>query len=74
MQGTPPRRQAEDRLLELRAVVELLATLLRDEPASRWLRTPNPELGYEKPIDLLAEGRYREVVGVLLALAEGVTA
>lgn len=26
-----------------------------------------------KPIDLLAEGRYREVIGALLALAEGLT-
>ena len=72
--GTPPRRQAEDRLLELKAVVDLLGQVLDDEPAANWLRTPNPDLGYDKPIDLLTEGQYRRVIGSLLAIAEGVTA
>jgi uncharacterized protein (DUF2384 family) len=55
--GTPPRRQAEDRPLELKAVVDLLSQVLEDEPATIWLRTPSPDLGYDQPIDLLREGQ-----------------
>ncbi len=47
---------------------------MRDDAARLWLRSPNPDLGYEKPLDLVAEGQYQRVIDVLLALAEGVTA
>jgi hypothetical protein len=36
--------------------------------------TPNPDLAYDKPLDLIAHGNYQRVVDLLLALAEGVTA
>ena len=39
-----------------------------------WIRSPNPDLGYEKPLDLITEGQYRRVIGAILAMAEGVTA
>jgi hypothetical protein len=38
------------------------------------LRSPVPDLDYEKPLDLVADGRWRTVVDTLLAFAEGVTA
>ena len=69
-----PRRDTEERLLELKAVVDLLRRVLRDEPARLWLRSPNPDLSYEKPLDVVARGDYQKVIGVILALAEGVTA
>lgn len=69
-----PRRGREERLLELKAVVDLLRGTLREEPARLWLRSPNPELGYEKPLDLLERGEYRRVIAAVLAMAEGVTA
>lgn len=69
-----PRREAEDRLLELKAVVDTLRTVLREEPARLWLRSPNPELDWRKPLDLVADGDYRRVIGAILAMAEGVTA
>lgn len=74
MEGVEPRRASEERLLELRSVVDLLRQVMRDEPARIWLRSPEPELAYEKPLDLIGRGEYRRVIGVLLALAEGVTA
>lgn len=74
LEGVEPRRQAEERLLELKAVVDLLKQVLRDEPARLWIRSPNPDLGYEKPIDLIAQAQYRRVIGAILAMAEGVTA
>jgi uncharacterized protein (DUF2384 family) len=69
-----PRREAEERLLELKAVVDLLRTVIRDDAARMWLRAPNPDLRYEKPLDLIAAGEYQRVVDLLLAMAEGVTA
>lgn len=69
-----PRREAEERLLELRAVVDLARRVMRDDAVRYWMRSPNPELGYEKPLDLIAAGEYQRVVDLLLALAEGMTA
>ncbi len=60
-------------LLELKAVVDLLRRVLHDDAARLWLRSPNPDLNYEKPLDLVAAGDYQRVVDLLLALAEGVT-
>jgi putative toxin-antitoxin system antitoxin component (TIGR02293 family) len=71
---TAPRRDAEDRLLELKAVVDQLLGVLNDESARLWLRSPIPALDWQKPLDLIADGKYRQVVGAILALAEGVTA
>ena len=70
---TTPTRIAEERLLELRAVVDLARTVMNDDAARFWLHTPNSDLGHKKPFDLIAEGEYRRAVDLLLALAEGVT-
>lgn len=67
-----PRREARERLLEVLAVLERLSMVLRPEPAHDWLFSPNPQLGHEKPADLLREGRFREVLGLIDALGEGV--
>lgn len=69
-----PRRASEERLLELKAVLDLARRVLRPESARLWLRSPNPERSYEKPLDLISRGDYRLVIGALLATAEGVTA
>jgi len=68
-----PRRESEDRLLELKAVVDQLRAVLRDEPARLWLRSPNCSLEWEKPLDLIARGEYKRVIGALLGVSEGVT-
>ena len=68
-----PRRKAEDRLLELKAVTDQLRAVLCDEPARLWLRSPSPALDWRKPLELIAEGEYRRVIGAILAMAEGVT-
>lgn len=72
--GETPRRENEERFLELRAVVDALRQGLRDEPARLWLRSPVPALDYDKPLDLVERGEYRRVIGAIVALAEGVTA
>lgn len=73
-QETTPRREAEERLLELRAVIDLTRSVMSDDAARFWMRSPNRDLGYEKPLDLVAAGRYQRVIDLLLALSEGITA
>ncbi len=69
-----PRRASEERLLELKAVLDLARQTLPEPAARHWLRTPVPDLDYKKPIDVIADGQWRRVVDTLLAFAEGVTA
>lgn len=61
-------------LLDSNAAVDLARTVMSDDAASIWLRSPNPSLGYERPLDLIAAGDSQRVTDLLLALAEGVTA
>ncbi len=72
--GVDPRREAEDRLLEHDAVVDLAHRAMSDDAVRLWLRNPNSELGHETPLDLVDHGRYQDVIDLLLAVAEGVTA
>lgn len=68
---TVPRPGARERLLELIAVIEQLSGVLRPEAAHDWLFTPNSLLDNHKPVDLLRDGQYRQVLGAVDALAEG---
>lgn len=72
--GALPRRQNEERLLELKAVIDVLRQVMRDESARLWLRSPVPALDFEKPMDLIERGEYRRVIGAILSIGEGVTA
>ena len=72
--STPESAEDQQALLDLRAVVDLARRVMRDDAARFWMRSPNPDLGYEKPLDLVAEGQYQRVIDLLLSLAEGVTA
>lgn len=67
-----PRRDARERLLELLAVIDRLSGALRPDVAHDWLFSPNPALDHRKPAELLKEGKYREVLGAVDALGEGV--
>lgn len=69
-EAATPRRDAEERLLELRAVVDLARRVMRDDAARFWMRSPNPDLGYEKPLDVIAAGQYQRVVAELTRQAE----
>lgn len=69
---TAPRPDARERLLEILYVFDRLSKVLRPEAARDWLLTPNEMLDHEKPIELLAAGEYRRVLGAVEALAEGV--
>lgn len=69
---TAPQRSQRERLLEVIATLEQLSATLRPGAAHDWLLSPNGMLDYDKPIDLLAEGKFRRVLGAIDALADGV--
>jgi Protein of unknown function (DUF2384) len=67
-----PRVEAKERMFEALAVFDRLSSTLTPPAAHDWLFTPNGTLGYHKPIDLLRAGEFRQVLGAIDALAEGV--
>lgn len=69
---TEPRTEARRRLLEVLAVLEHLSGVLQPRAAHDWLFSPNPSIEHRKPVELLAEGNFRQVLGLIDALAEGV--
>ncbi|SRR5438876_2217268 len=72
LQGTSPRPDMRERLLEVLAVLERLSDVLKGDAAHDWLFTPNPLLDHYKPVDLLRRGEFRRVLGAIDVLAEGV--
>jgi putative toxin-antitoxin system antitoxin component (TIGR02293 family) len=67
-----PRKDAEDRLLELAAVLDLAAETLPADAARLWIRAPVAELDWRKPLDVIRDGDFRLVIDALLALSAGV--
>lgn len=67
-----PRSATRKRLLETIVVLESLSSVVRPEVAHDWLFTPNRLLDFAKPADLLQEGEWRRVLGLVEALADGV--
>lgn len=71
-QQSSPRAGSRERLLVLLAVLERLSGTLSPQAAHDWFFSPNPLLSHYRPADLVHEGRYREVLGAIDQLAEGV--
>ncbi|HEX3962771.1 MAG TPA: antitoxin Xre/MbcA/ParS toxin-binding domain-containing protein [Trebonia sp.] len=72
VRDSAPRKDSEERLLELAAVLDLATKILPGEGARLWLRSPVAELEWSKPLDVIKDGGFRKVIDVLLALSEGV--
>jgi uncharacterized protein (DUF2384 family) len=70
--GAAPRTDVRRRALEVIAVLEQLSGVLTPQAAHDWLYSPNAALGHDKPIDLLADGQWRKVLGMISAMGEGV--
>ncbi len=67
-----PRWDARERLLEVTFVLERLSQVVKPTAANDWLFTPNRELSYRKPVELLREGGFREVLALIDSIGEGV--
>ena len=68
--GATVRRDVEERLLELRAIVDLARQAMPDRQARTWLRSPQAELDNQRPLDLVSEGAAHLVIDLLAALVE----
>lgn len=68
--GATVRRDVEERLLELRAVVDLARKAMPDREARAWLRSPQPELEGNRPLDAISEGKAFAVIDVLGVLVD----
>jgi putative toxin-antitoxin system antitoxin component (TIGR02293 family) len=67
-----PRRDTEERLLELATVLDLAIQILPADEARLWIRSPAAQLAWRKPLDVIRDGAYRQVIDILTAPAAGV--
>jgi putative toxin-antitoxin system antitoxin component (TIGR02293 family) len=65
-----PQREHLDRLLEFDYLTERLAEFFEPDDARLWLFAPHPQLNGERPADLVAKGRQREVLAVIARLQD----
>lgn len=66
-----PQGEAKDRLLELHYIVDRLLDVYTPEGVDIWLHGRNRSLEAQKPIDLLAEGKFEQVLAAVERLASG---
>ena len=68
--GATVHRDVEKRLLELKTVVDLARQAMPDRQARTWLRSPQPELQGQRPLDAISVGDAYLVGELLGALVE----
>jgi uncharacterized protein (DUF2384 family) len=66
-----PQGDAKERLLELHYIVEQLRDVYTAEGVDIWIHGRNRTLGARRPIDLLAEGKFKEVLAAIERLTSG---
>ncbi|HEV8516291.1 MAG TPA: hypothetical protein VGQ47_01470 [Candidatus Limnocylindrales bacterium] len=69
--GTSPRARYRARVDELGAVLAILGDGISEAGKRAWLEARNPFLRWERPADLLAEGRFDDVRGAAEAYQAG---
>jgi hypothetical protein len=72
MGETQPRGEVRTRLANITAVIDEYRKTFPGGQVSSWIDRPNPELDFRTAAELIAEDRTREVLGLLIAIGEGV--
>lgn len=67
-----PQRLNKQRLIELAYVAEAVTTVLPAEEANLWMLSPNRLLGHDSPATCIKQGRFKDVLDLIEALADGV--
>lgn len=67
-----PQRLNKQRLLELAYVADAVTEIMPRENANLWVLSPNRLLDHDTPADRVRAGRYKDVLDLIEALAEGV--
>ena len=68
---TAPRGAVRRQLADVSAVLEEFSRVFPGGEVTEWIERRDPDLDYRKPIELIEEGRTREVIGLLVAIGEG---
>jgi predicted transcriptional regulator len=69
---TEPRGLMLKRIVDISAVIDAFRKTFPGGRITTWIEMPNPELDFRSAGELIAEGRTREVIGLLIAIGEGV--
>ncbi len=67
-----PQRPNRERLLELADVAAAVTAVLPADQARVWMFTPNRLLGHRKPAELIRDGRFKDALDLIEAMADGV--
>lgn len=67
-----PQRLSKQKLLELAYVADAVTEIMPRENANFWMLSPNKLLNHESPAARIHAGRYKDVLDLIEALAEGV--
>ena len=63
-----PNAEHRERLMELVAIVDRLSEVMDDNLIALWLQKPLPAIDDARPLDAIADGRYRDVSRVVAEL------
>lgn len=67
-----PQKLNKQRLIELAYVAEVVTEVLPADKVNLWIMTPNRLLDHDSPADRIRAGGYRDVLGLIDAIADGV--
>lgn len=67
-----PQRMTRQRLLELAYVADALSEVLPRDRANLWMLSPNRYLDHDSPAARVQSGQYKDVLGLIEGLAEGI--
>lgn len=69
--GSAPRGQTAIRLVDMQYLVGELRDVYNDDAIQIWLRSRNRNLEGERPLELIAKGRYDEVLAEAQTIVRG---
>lgn len=67
-----PQKRNKQRLIELAYVAEVVTEVVPADKVNLWIMTPNRLLDHDSPADRIRAGGYRDVLGLIDAVADGV--
>lgn len=67
-----PQKLNKKRLIELAYVADVVTEVLPPDKVNLWLFTPNRLLAPDSPAERIHAGGYRDVLGLIDAIADGV--
>ena len=67
-----PQKLNKQRLVELAYVAETVTQVIPRDHANLWMFTPSKLLAHDTPADRIRAGRYKDVLDLIEAMADGV--